>query len=693
MVDMCFENDDQLTRTVMLFDGDKVPRKLELNRVDGATSSLGACYESPPDYCESDPLQGNGDEREYQDVHAAHSSVSSDTASTGSFSEDDDDLPRVDANRSWSELGYGGRAWHVFLHGICKFIGLVALLYFFICSLDILSSSFRILGGKTAGKVFASNELLSNPVAGLMIGVLATVLVQSSSTSTSIIVTMVASGIISVRPAIPIIMGANIGTSITNTIVSMAQSGNRREFQRAFAGATVHDMFNWLTALTLLPLEMITGYLFHLTKYITEACQKQSYKGYEQELLTALTKPLTSLIVLIDKEVISKIAEGHEQYQNRSLIQKYCVFGKVNIVQNVTMAINVTSVNSTENQLINSTIEMNLTEPIGIEKCTSLFSIVDIGDPATGWILLVVSLTILCSCLVMMVKLLNSMLRGSIAKVIRKTLNSDFPGCFSWLTGYAAMLVGAVMTILVQSSSVFTSALTPFVGIGMIKVERMYPLTLGSNIGTTATGLLAAMAATGDKLPIALQIALCHLFFNVSGILLFYPVVPLRQLPIKLAKFLGAKTAKYRWFAIAYIIFMFFLLPACVFSLSLAGFIPFICVVAIVLPLVVAITILNVLQRKCSKCLPKKFRTWKFLPIYLRSLQPIDNVISKLLSAIKKYCPCCQASCQKQDGPSIGDIVKSVIGSEIRVTIPINDLKQSPISSVASSRQLLERVV
>lgn len=65
--------------------------------------------------------------------------------------------------------------------------------------------------------------------------------------------------VLPVRPAIPIIMGVNIGTSLTNTIVSLAQSTDRHEFRRAFAAATVHDMFNWLTVIVLLPLEMITG--------------------------------------------------------------------------------------------------------------------------------------------------------------------------------------------------------------------------------------------------------------------------------------------------------------------------------------------------------------------------------------------------------------------------------------------------
>jgi sodium-dependent phosphate cotransporter len=92
-----------------------------------------------------------------------------------------------------------------------------------------------------------------------MVGIMTTVLVQSSSTSTSIIVSMVSAQFLDVQTAIPIIMGANIGTSITNTIVSLTQVGDRNQFRRAFAGATVHDMFNWLTVISLLIVEVTTG--------------------------------------------------------------------------------------------------------------------------------------------------------------------------------------------------------------------------------------------------------------------------------------------------------------------------------------------------------------------------------------------------------------------------------------------------
>merc|ERR1719268_492610 len=93
------------------------------------------------------------------------------------------------------------------------------------------------------------------------------------------------------------------------------------------------------------------------------------------------------------------------------------------------------------------------------------------------------------------------------------------------------MILGAIMTILVQSSSVFTSTLTPLAGAGLVSLERAYPLTLGSNLGTTTTSILASFAAGGDKVQSALQIALVHLLFNLTGIILFYPAGDLQGAP------------------------------------------------------------------------------------------------------------------------------------------------------------------
>lgn len=262
----------------------------------------------------------------------------------------------------------------------------------------------------------------------------------------------------------------------------------------------------------------------------------------------------------------------------------------------------------------------------------------DWNDGVVGGILLVIALVILCLCLFLIVKLLHSLLKGKLAVVIKKTINSNFPGKLAFLTGYIAILVGAGMTILVQSSSIFTSALTPLVGIGVVSLERMYPLTLGSNIGTTATGMLAALAGSGDELPNAVKIAFCHLYFNISGIALWYPIPFMRNIPIRMAKGLGNITAKYRWFAVFYLIMMFFVFPGIVFGLSLAGVWVLVGVGTPVFILCIMVVVINILQKKRPSWLPHKLRNWDFLPLWMHSLEPLDRAVFKICGA----CGCCK---------------------------------------------------
>ncbi|XP_010893545.2 sodium-dependent phosphate transport protein 2A isoform X1 [Esox lucius] len=496
---------------------------------------------------------------------------------------------------------------------------LLLLLYLFVCSLDVLSSAFQLAGGKVAGDIFKDNAILSNPVAGLVVGLLVTVLVQSSSTSTSIIVSLVSSGLINVRSAIPIIMGSNIGTSVTNTIVALMQAGEREEFERAFAGATLHDCFNWLSVLVLLPLEASTGLLSRLSQAVVDAFQIRS--GVEApELLKVITEPLTKLIIQLDKSVISGIAMGDERLRNRSLVRVWCKSQTV-------MSSVSDSLNCTQPCLQSPT--QNTTPLVNMQKCRHLFVNSSLSDLVVGLILLACSLLLLCTCLVLLVKLLNSLLQGQVAKVIQKIINTDFPYPFGWLAGYMAILVGAVMTFVVQSSSVFTSAITPLIGIGVISLERAYPLTLGSNIGTTTTAILAALASPGDKLAAAFQLALCHLFFNILGIVLWYPM-PVTRLPVHMARALGKRTAKYRWFSVLYLLLCFLLLPCLVFALSMAGWRV---MAGVGVPLATALLLVsavNVLQVHRPGSLPAMLRSWDFLPIWMHSLRPLDTLITKV---------------------------------------------------------------
>ncbi|XP_042231637.1 sodium-dependent phosphate transport protein 2A-like isoform X2 [Homarus americanus] len=492
--------------------------------------------------------------------------------------------------------GVGARKAGVRAGVVClKLVSLVTLLYLFICSLKLLASSFRLLGGRTASAVFQQSQLLSNPVVGLMMGVLVTVLVQSSSTSSSIIVSMVSANFLDVPTAIPIIMGANIGTSVTNTLVSIGQIGDREQFERAFAGAVVHDMFNWLCVMVLLPLEVTTGYLDHLTTAILSSVTLE-HNNMKVELLSSITKPFTDKIITLDKSVLTGWTMKDPAYENATLLQRLCPHPH-NASQYVT--------------------------------CQTVAAHLPLSDTGVGLVLLAASLLLLTICLIAIVKTLSSMLKGSVAGMVQHVLNANLPRV-PWLTGYLAIIAGAIITFVLQSSSIFTSTLTPLVGLGMISVERVYPLTLGSNLGTTTTALLAALASDSASLRPAIQIALVHLFFNVTGLLMWYPI-PFMRLPVRMALALGRITSKYRWFAAVYMVMTFCIVPLFVFVVSLGGAVV---MYSVFIPLAVFILIvafINLAQVHFPKCLPSLLRTWHWLPLPLRSLQPYDDLITRLM--------------------------------------------------------------
>ena len=117
---------------------------------------------------------------------------------------------------------------------------------------------------ESGGGAFA---FANNPITAVVIGTAATALIQSSSTVTSIIVGLVAGGL-PVSIAIPMVMGANMGTTITNTIVSLGHVRQGDEFRQAFVAATVHDFFNLFSVIVFSPLEIMFGFLEKIGEYL-----------------------------------------------------------------------------------------------------------------------------------------------------------------------------------------------------------------------------------------------------------------------------------------------------------------------------------------------------------------------------------------------------------------------------------------
>jgi len=159
----------------------------------------------------------------------------------------------------------------------------------------------------------------------------------------------------------------------------------------------------------------------------------------------------------------------------------------------------------------------------------------------------------------------------------------------------------------------------------------MYPTVLGANIGTTVTGMLAALAADGDKLQFTLAVAYSHLFFNITGIFLFYVIWPMRAIPVGLARSLGNITATYRWFPVFYIFFMFMIVPAIFVGLSIISTVLCVIVFLMIVATVIFVAVVNYMQDNKKDSLPASLQSWEFLPVWMRSLEPYDRLI----------CGCC----------------------------------------------------
>ncbi|UJR15386.1 hypothetical protein I4U23_002334 [Adineta vaga] len=507
--------------------------------------------------------------------------------------------------------------WHIMskqerffflLNIFLRLFGFITSLYIFIVTLDLMTSAFILLSRSTFAQIFQSRIFLKNPIVGLMFGILITTILQSSSTVTSIIVAMVGSGILEdIRSVIPMIMGANIGTSITNTLVAFSQIGNRNEFSRSFSSGVLMDVFNYLTTLILLPLEVfidritINSDIFHQGGYLARisgsiATTIPEKQGTDIQLLKTITKPLTKLIIQIDGNIMISYDT------NQTIGKLYC----------------------NDDRSI---------------KCRYLFRsmIENLGDNTVGIILLICSLIILTGILLIMVKLLKSLIIGVIDDTLKKILYIKSYGWKEYCLGYVFILVGIVGAILVQSSSVFCSILTPLVGLQVVSLERNYELTIGANIGTTITALLASLTQTGLFFRQSIQIALTHFFFNLSGCILWYMFPYFRRYPIYLSRRIGDIVAKYRWFAFVYISIIFFVFPLIILCLALIHWIISIVFLFCLILLIILVSIIKYLQKSQLNPLPSILQTWSFLPRSCRSLSYWDYRLEHLVKRI-----CCQ---------------------------------------------------
>lgn len=363
-----------------------------------------------------------------------------------------------------------------------QWLYVAVLVYFLLVAVSLIGGGFKVAAGEQAKELFS---FASNPVTGLVVGTVATALIQSSSTVTAIIVGLVAGGL-PVIIAIPMVMGANIGTTITNTIVSLGHVKEGEEFRRAFAAATIHDFFNVISVIIFLPLEIAFGFLEKMGAYLSEFMvggDAMSMKGFN--FIKPLVKPPVKFL-------------------------QDTVFGSL-------------------------------------------------PDMVSGVVMIVLGITLIFFVITAIGKLLKVLMVGR-AKDILYTAVGRGP-----ISGMAS---GTLITVLVQSSSTTTSLIVPLAGTGVFKLRQVYPFTLGANIGTCITALLAATAITGPNAIFALQIALIHFLYNLIGVIVIYGIPFLREIPIWAAEKLADATVKNKLFAVAYIGSVFFVIPGVLIGTS-----------------------------------------------------------------------------------------------------------------------------
>lgn len=361
-------------------------------------------------------------------------------------------------------------------------IGVALFAYTLLVGVGVIGDGFKWLSGGAEGaeRIFA---FASNPVVGVILGTLATALVQSSSTVTSVIVGLVAGGV-PVSIAVPMIMGANMGTTITNTIVSLGSLREKAAFNRAFQAATVHDFFNLYSILIFLPIEM----LFHPLERAAGVAAGWFGGGGggasidDLNFLGAITKPVAAAITGVFKA-------------------------------------------------LPTTVGATLTIALGMAMVIA--SVIYLG------------------------RLLRAVMMGSAKGVVDRAIGRG---------PVAGVASGTVVTVLVQSSSTTTSLVVPLAGAGILTTRQIYPFTLGANIGTCITALLAATAISGPYEMVALQIALVHLLYNLVGVFAFLVIPVLRELPIRSAEWLGRRVEINRGWAVGYLLGVFFVLPGGVFG-------------------------------------------------------------------------------------------------------------------------------
>jgi sodium-dependent phosphate cotransporter len=365
------------------------------------------------------------------------------------------------------ELSTGGK--------FVRWVAVIVALYVLVCAVSLMGRGFRLLSHNVAEQLFS---FAVNPLVGASVGVLATVMIQSSTAVTSMIVAAVGAGAVPVALAIPMILGSNVGTTATGTFVALGFAGNPTEFRRALAGSSIHDFYNLLSILIFLPLEVLFHPLERLSGTLAHGLQDTVLPDpSDHDVGRAATRPVVDTAVA------------------------------------------------------------------GTSR---------LPGPWAGIVAMVLGIVLILAAVQVLSHLLKVLMVGRARAALMRAVDHG---------SALAMATGADATVLTQSSTVTQSILVPFVGVGVLTPGQLYPITVGANLGTTLTALLAAFAFDGEDSVVALQIALVPVLYNILSVIVIFVLPYLRPVPLWCAEQLAAIASVHKVVLAAYMVGVFLVLP------------------------------------------------------------------------------------------------------------------------------------
>ena len=344
------------------------------------------------------------------------------------------------------------------------------------------------------------------------------------------------------------------------------------EFKRAFSAATLNDGFNLLTTLIFLPIEIITGFLYVISDKVTNALPLDNPAALANaNFIGVILNPISDLFIKLNSTAVDLLSNGDSSIKNVAL--RCCLEDTIEIELNKTLFKNSSSLISNDilnlNEM-NKNLTFKINQTICLQECTywCMPMLRSFGDGGTGLFWVIFSIIVLLTSLFSLVKAISLLICGPISKNLGIILTKKFPRPFHWVSQVILFIIAFLLTVIVQSSNIITATLVPLCGIGIISLQQVYVMTLGSNIGTTVTGILTALTQPSSSLKKAMQLAFVYTFFNTLGVILWLPISYFR-IPKKYARKLGKVVFMYRWFLYLYVSNVYFILPLILFGIAL----------------------------------------------------------------------------------------------------------------------------